>query len=118
MVQGDIVKRVWSKNSQISEHTDILDIWDTGSHIYERWPNGDEFYWKIISREENGTGFTEVLEQQAAWKTPGHIIRKEQIPLLEKSSSLFHLGAWKVEQVIKKLYTPDVKSNSHRKPRL
>lgn len=99
MVQGDIVKRMWSKNSQISEHNDILDIWDTGSHIFERWPNGDELYWKVISREECDNGFTEILEQQSAWQTPGQVIRKEQIPLVRYSASEFQLGSWKIEQV-------------------
>lgn len=100
MVQGDIVKRIWSKKSQISEHNDILDIWDTGSHIFERWPNGDELYWKVISREECDNGFTEILEQEAVWKTPGHVIRKEQIPLVRHSASEFQLGSWKIEQVV------------------
>ena len=102
MVQGDIVKRIWSKNSQISEHNDILDIWDTGSHIYERWPSGDEFYWKIISREETKSGFHELLEQQAPWQTPGQVLRREQIPLLHQSACQFQLGGWSVEQVVEK----------------
>jgi len=102
MVQGDIVKRIWSKNSQISEHNDILDIWDTGSHIYERWPNGDEFYWKVISREETQAGFIEILEQEPMWKTPAQVLRREQIPLLKISASQFQLGAWSVEQVVEK----------------
>ena len=105
MVQGDIVKRSWSKNSQISEHNDILDIWDTGSHIYERWPNGDEFYWKIISRDISDNGFTEVLEQQATWQAPGKVVRKEQIPLLRHSGSQFQLGTWNVEQHLEKSST-------------
>ena len=102
MVQGDIVKRIWSKNSQISEHNDILDIWDTGSNIYERWPNGDEFYWRVVSREETQTGFIEILEQEPMWKTPAQVLRREQIPLLKQSTSEFQLGAWSVEQVVEK----------------
>jgi len=102
MVQGDIVKRVWSKNSQVSEKIDVLDIWDTGSHIYERWPNGDEFYWKIISREETKSGFHELLEQLAPWETPGQVLRQGQIPLLHQSACQFQLGGWSVEQVVEK----------------
>jgi hypothetical protein len=30
-----------------------IDIWDSGSHIYERWPDGD-VCWKVISREITG----------------------------------------------------------------
>ena len=102
MVQGDIVKRIWSKNSQISEHNDILDIWDTGSHIYERWPNGDEFYWRVVSREETQTGFVEILEEEPMWKTPAQVLRREQMSLLKMSASQFQLGAWSVEQVVEK----------------
>ena len=98
MSQGQIVKRSWSKKSQISEHTDILDIWDTGSHIYERWPNGNECYWKVISRDLSDTGFTERLEKMPQWKMPGQVIRREQIPLLQVSDSHFELGGWSVEQ--------------------
>jgi hypothetical protein len=102
MVQGDIIKRIWSKNSQSSDHNELLDIWDTGSHIYERWPNGTEFYWRVISREETQTGFIETLEKQSPWQTPGHVLRREQIPLQQVSASQFQLGAWSVEQVIEK----------------
>lgn len=99
MVQGDIVKRIWSKKSQIPEHNDILNIWDTGSHMYERWPNGDEFYWKIVSREETKAGFIETLEKMPPWETPGLVIRKEQVAIVQFSASHFQLGSWSVEQV-------------------
>ena len=94
------VKRTWSKQSQISEHNNILNIWDTGSHIYERWPNGNEIYWKIISREETKSGFLEILEQMPQWQMPGQIVRQEQIPLLEVSPSEFHLGSWAIQQEV------------------
>ncbi len=97
-----LVKRIWSKKSQISEHNELLDIWDTGSHIFERWPNGDEIYWKIISREENEDGFIEILEQEPMWKTPAQVLRREQMPLIKHSASQFQLGAWSVEQVVEK----------------
>jgi hypothetical protein len=115
MVQGDIVKRSWSKNSQISEHTDILDIWDTGSHIYERWPNGNEMYWKIISRELTETGFIELLEKMPTWQMPANVIRSEQIPLQQCSVSEFQLGSWKVEQVIEKPCDTNVLLDVQRK---
>lgn len=102
MVQGEVVKRSWSKNSQISEHTDILDIWDTGSHIYERWPNGNEMYWKIISRDLTETGFTETLEKMPSWQMPSEIVHREQIYVQQLSGSQFQMGSWKVEQVTEK----------------
>jgi hypothetical protein len=115
MVRGDIVKRIWSKNSQISEHTDILDIWDSGSHIFERWPNGDEYYWRVISRDANETGFTEMLEQQAPWETPGHVMRRVQMALLQNSSSQFHLGSWSIEQVTQKACNSVVVAEEQKK---
>jgi hypothetical protein len=102
MVRGEIVKRSWSKKSQISEHTDILDIWDTGSHIFERWPNGDEYYWRVISREEFNNGFIEILEKQPPWQVPSQVLRREQIPLLQMSTSHFQMGGWSVEQEVEK----------------
>ena len=92
-----IVKRVWSKKSQVSKFTSSLDVWDSGSHIYERWPNGNDVYWRVISREESENGFTETLEKMPSWQTPGPVLRREQIPLQQLSPSKFQLGSWSVE---------------------
>jgi len=118
MVPVGQIKRSWSKKSQISEHTDILDIWDTGSHIFERWPNGDEIYWKIISREESENGFTEMLEKMPLWQMPAKVLHMEQIPILKFSSSHFQMGSWNVEQVSEAVVLPDIqrKSNVYQKP--
>jgi hypothetical protein len=96
---AQVIKRSWSKKSQISEHTDVLDIWDSGSHIFERWPDGREYYWKVVSRNLTENGFTETLKQMPQWQMPGQILRREQIPLLQVSPSQFQMGAWNVEQV-------------------
>jgi hypothetical protein len=115
MVRGEIVKRSWSKKSQISEHTELLDIWDTGSHIFERWPNGDEVYWKVISREEFNTGIIEILEKMPIWQVPGEVLYRQQIPLLRQTDSHFQLGAWNVEQVVEKHCNTDVMIDINRK---
>jgi hypothetical protein len=99
---GQIIKRIWSKKSQISEHNELLDIWDTGSHIFERWPNGDEYYWRIISREEFNNGFIEILEKQPVWQVPSQVLHREQIPLLQMSTSHFQMGGWSVKQEVEK----------------
>jgi hypothetical protein len=91
------VKRTWSKNSQISEHNELLDTWDTGSHIFERWPNGDESYWRVISREETNDGFTETLERMPLWQMPAQIVHRAQMPVTQISGSHFQMGSWKVE---------------------
>ena len=97
---AQVIKRSWSKKSQISEHTDVLDIWDSGSHIFERWPDGREYYWKVISRKLTDNGFTETLRQMPQWQMPGQILRREQIPLLQVSPSQFQMGTWNVEQEV------------------
>ena len=102
-----LVKRIWSKKSQISEHNELLDIWDTGSHVFERWPNGDEYYWRIVSREECTSGFIEILEKQPPWQVPSQVLRREQIPLLQMSASHFQLGGWSVEQEVEKASSND-----------
>jgi len=97
---AQLIKRTWSKKSQISEHTDVLDIWDSGSHIFERWPDGTEYYWNVVSRNLSENGFTEMLKQMPRWQMPGEILRREQIPLLQVSPSQFQMGAWNVEQEV------------------
>jgi len=113
---GQIIKRKWSKNSQISQHNELLDIWDTGSHIYERWPNGDEYYWRIISREEFNNGFIEILEKQPVWQVPSQVLRREQIPLLQMSTSHFQMGGWSVEQEVEKTSSNEVEGTPHAQP--
>lgn len=115
MQATNIVKRTWSK-SQVSEYTDVLDIWDSGSHRYERWPDGTEVYWKVISRDQVDQGFVEILQKMSAWKMPGQVIHQEQIPLrihssqglqmqeqqvkpqVKHLSAVFQLGEWRIEQ--------------------
>jgi hypothetical protein len=102
------VKRTWIK-SQVSSHTDFLDIWDSGSHLYERWPDGTEIYWKIIKRKEVEGGIEEHLEKMPEWQAPSRVLHYEQVPLfhlqplpgsqdLEKKLSEFLVGGWKVTQ--------------------
>ena len=107
MQAANIVKRTWSK-SQVSEYTDVLDIWDSGSHRYERWPDGTEVYWKVISRVLLDQGFVEVLQKMPAWRMPAQVIHQEQMPLQIHSSQelqgqqrlprLFQVGGWRIEQ--------------------
>jgi len=112
MVRGEVVKRIWSKKSQISEHTELLDIWDTGSHIFERWPSGDEYYWKVISREEFNTGFIEILEKMPMWQVPGEVLYRRQIPLIRETASHFQLGAWNVKQEAEKASSNEMEDSA------
>ena len=92
------IKRTWLKQSQVSDYNDTIDIWDSGSHIYERWPDGTEYYWKVLSRELTTTGFTEVLQKMRPWDVPGQVLHQEQVPLLIQSLSEYQVGGWMIEQ--------------------
>ena len=97
-MQGSSIKRIWTQKSQVSDHTDVLDIWDSGSHRYERWPDGNEIYWRVISRDQTDQGFVEILQKMAPWQMPAQVIHQEQIPLLLLSSREFQAGGWRIEQ--------------------
>lgn len=101
------VRRIWKK-SQVSNYNGILDIWDSGSHKYERWPDGTEHFWKIIERNEIDGEIEEVLKMMPAWESPSHVLFREQIPVLMQllthqqaetdQPSEFLAGGWKVSQ--------------------
>jgi hypothetical protein len=127
------VKRIWTK-SQVSSNNDFLDIWDSGSHLYERWPDGSEFYWKIISRQEHEEGFEEYLEKMPLWESPSLVLHRTQLALqhqkhLPNLQSEFLVGGWQVIQTpsslkdteaykvdSKKEQPEDSKNLGHRKP--
>jgi hypothetical protein len=91
---NDNIKRTWTKG--ISNESDIsIDIWDSGSYKYERWPDGD-VCWKVISRELTPTGFSEILEKMPEWFSPGQVLHWAQVPLLLQGPSQFQLGQWSV----------------------
>ena len=94
-----IVVRKWVKNSQISNNaTEVLDIWDSGTHRYERWPDGTEVYWKVIAKDLTETGFEEHLEKMPHWETPAKVVIQEKIPLLKVSETQYQFGQWSVTQ--------------------
>ena len=92
------IKRIWTKG--ISVESDIsIDIWDSGSHIYERWPDGD-VCWKVISRELVESGYSEVLQKMPEWFSPGQVLHRKHLPLILEP---LQLGQWKLkvsEQVL------------------
>ena len=84
-----LVKRIWKKNNISTSFNNVIDIWDSGSHIYERWPSGD-IYWKIVSREITEDGFSEILKRMPEWDSPGPVLHLQQIPILVQ-------GRWQAE---------------------
>jgi hypothetical protein len=78
------IKRTWLKQSQVSDYNDTIDIWDSGSHIYERWSDGTEYYWKVIYRKEIDGGIEEKLQKMPEWETPGQVLHIESIPIFKQ----------------------------------
>ena len=94
IIRRDHVK----KTSSGITHTGIIDTWDCGSHRYERWPDGTEYFWKILSRDLIPEGFSETLEKMPQWIMPGRALHQEALPLYLSSNEEFHLGEWSVRQ--------------------
>jgi hypothetical protein len=108
-----VIKRTWVRRSQISEYTDFLDIWDSGSHIYERYPDGKEYpggkeyFWKVISRESTDSGgFIEVLKMMPEWMMPGQVLYQESRPFRQISPVELEVEGWnlKLEEFQKPYY--------------
>ena len=110
IVKRDHVK----KDSGGIRHTGIVDTWDCGSHRYERWPDGVEYFWKIISRDLIPGGFSEILEKMPEWLMPGKVLYQQAVPLYVSSSEEFHLGEWSVRQHT--LNVPVVAPQASQKP--
>jgi hypothetical protein len=100
------IKRTWLKQSQISDYNDTIDIWDSGSHIYERWSDGTEYYWKIIYRKEINGGIEEKLQKMPEWETPGQVLHVESNSIFKKTQAKgvlpgeFLTGGWLVSHCL------------------
>ena len=110
IVKRDHVK----KDSGGIRHTGIEDTWDCGSHRYERWPDGVEYFWKIISRDLIPGGFSETLEKMPERLMPGQVLYQQAVPLYVSSNEEFHLGEWSVRQHT--LNVPLVAPQASQKP--
>jgi len=115
------VKRVWIKQPQVSNLTESLDIWDSGSHIYERRSDGTEQYWKIIERKQFEEGFEELLEKMPEWESPSLVLHRERLPFQPQEQNEFLVGGWKVTQMFpsqeKKAYTEGSKKGQREHTR-
>ena len=95
-----VVTRTWTPLENIQISTGIyLDIWDSGDKKVERWPDGTEFYWRIIDLEvlENGQ-VKEVLEPLELWDTPARYAWTEKIPLLNGIFTNYEIPGWRIIQ--------------------
>ena len=94
IIKRDHVK----KDSGVIGNNTVLEIGDCGSHRYERWADGTEYFWKILSRDLIPGGFSETLEKMPEWIMPGRVLHQEALPLYLSSNEEFHLGEWSVRQ--------------------
>jgi hypothetical protein len=112
-----IVTRSWTKcnsDNKLVQPTLFLDVWDGGSRRFERFPNGHEVCWEVISRELNESGFVETLRELPSWETTGEIMWDEQIPLFSQSQNSFHVPGWKVSVAVRNPNPKPVPSNARR----
>jgi len=95
-----VVTRTWTPLENIKNSTGIyLDIWDSGDKKVERWPDGTEFYWRVVDLEvlENGQ-VKEVLEPLELWDTPARYAWTEKIPLLNGIFTNYEIPGWRIIQ--------------------
>lgn len=102
-----ILQRTWKSNNQTLTQTadKHLCIWDQGSRIYERWPDGTEYSLELISREFKNNGrdiieFTEILKELPSWETPSEICWKEIVPILSISPNNIKIPGWNITTTI------------------
>ena len=97
------MRRTWTPTDKptnvIDSRKNNLYIWNGGSQIYERWPDGDKS-WEVISRRisDSKAGFIEELKELHPWETPVKVMSYEQVPLLSYSAQEFQIPGWIVKQ--------------------
>lgn len=94
-----LVERTYTQTTETFDTTDtFLEVWDGGSRRYERWPDGTEYCWEVVS---NGleTGMKQVLRELPLWDTPAAVMWYEKIPVLIKETGKFQIPGWSVSYV-------------------
>ena len=117
-----LVKRIWSRNTKVlgsnSKIPEItIDVWDSGSRRFERWSNGIEYSWELISRELTESGFIEILSKLSNYETPMSVVSQERLQILgaveysegqEDVSRVYHLPGWSVIQEVEEKKIQDI----------
>ncbi len=96
------VQRIWTSKAaeQIPFRLGhIMHIWDSGDIRFERWPDGSETSWKVISRVKTPSGFIETLEALDIWVVPVKPVWKESLPVSLHRSG-FSIPGWDVKLIV------------------
>lgn len=103
-----LVERKFTETTdEILQSSDtFLEVWDGGSRRYERWPDGTECCWEVVSRH----GEVEVLRELPLWDTPAVVMWYEKIPVKQEAGK-FQIPGWSV------LYTIVPEEKEVAKPR-
>lgn len=121
-----LVQRQWKHDNSELHNTDtFLEIWDGGSRRYERWPDGKECCWEVVSVDSPVSpvspvySLVEVLRELPSWNTPADIMWYEKVAVHSLENG-FQIPGWSVTQTVLKspqLSRPD---NLHepRRPNL
>ena len=116
-----VVTRTWTplqnQSMDVTSSTGLyLDIWDSGDKKVERWPDGTEFYWRILELDilENGQ-VKEILEPLELWDTPARYTWTEKIPLLKGIFTNYEIPGWTIQNIPPTVKTQKINKNQNRK---
>jgi hypothetical protein len=93
------IQRIWTSSTEGKTGSDIVHVWDSGALRFERWPDGSETSWKVISRKKTATGFIETLEALDLWVVPVNPVWKESLPVTLHRTG-FSIPGWNVETIV------------------
>ena len=121
-----LVQRQWKHDHSDLHDTDtFLEIWDGGSRRYERWPDGKECCWEVVSVgslvdplvgslvDPLVGSLVEVLRELPSWNTPADIMWYEKVPVHSLENG-FKIPGWSVTQTV--LQTPQVRPGILQEP--
>ena len=94
------IQRIWTASTKaLVSKTIDLQIWDSGDIRFERWPDGSETSWKVISRKKTADGFIETLEAMDLWVVPVKPVWKESLPVNVYRAG-FSIPGWDVKIIV------------------
>lgn len=93
-----MLERKWTQTTDELQTTNgVLEIWDGGSRRYERWPDGTEYCWEVIGRDNLANGLIETLKELPSWDTPAVTMWHETIPVyIPEGNNEFQIPGWSV----------------------
>ena len=95
-----LVERTYTQTTESLDATNtFLEVWDGGSRRYERWPDGTECSWEVVSNDTLETDMKQVLRELPLWDTPAVVMWYEKVPVL-KDGNTFQIPGWSVSHLV------------------